>query len=252
MIERFGIPGFLRAAVAGAMGGSLGSGGSGGEAQAAEGTQAGTFQLPDLPYASDALEPYIDEQTMRIHHGKHHAGYVANLKKALEGRTGYRPKNIEEVCTSLTRIPDAIRMAVRNNAGGHYNHSLFWTLMAPAGNGGGGEPTGDLLKAIKTDLGGFAAFKEAFTKAAMARFGSGWTWLCVGADQKLCIYSTPNQDNPLMTGVVDSLGAPVLGLDVWEHAYYLKYQNRRPDYIEAWWHVVDWQAVADRYTKIRG
>ena len=148
-------------------------------------------------------------------------------------------------------MPEAIRSAVRNNAGGHYNHSLFWTLMAPAGNGGGGEPTGPLRDAIRDDLGGFAELKEAFNKAAASRFGSGWAWLCLGSDRKLAVCSTPNQDNPLMTGLVECTGTPILGLDVWEHAYYLKYQNRRPDYIAAWWNVVNWSAVADRYAKVR-
>jgi superoxide dismutase, Fe-Mn family len=261
MIERLGIPGFLRPVVAGAMGGGMGPGGRESVPQPAAATgqtspegvgeKPSVFQLPDLPYAFDALEPYIDEQTMRIHHGKHHAGYVANLNKALETQTDWTPKTILEVCMGIAKAPEAIRTAVRNNGGGHYNHSLFWTLMAPAGTGGGGEPTGALAEAIQTDLGGFSALKEALTKAAVGRFGSGWAWLCLGENNKLFVSSTPNQDNPLMTDYVDRPGTPILGLDVWEHAYYLKYQNRRPDYVEAWWNVVNWSAVLDRYTKAR-
>ena len=209
------------------------------------------FQLPDLSYAFDALEPYIDTMTMQIHHGKHHAGYVANLNKALEGHADWAARSIGEVCATVSKLPEAIRATVRNNGGGHYNHSLFWTLMAPTGNGGGGEPTGELADAIRNDLGGFAVFKTEFTKAALGRFGSGWAWLCLGGDKKLYICSTPNQDNPMMTGIVERPGVPILGLDVWEHAYYLKYQNRRPDYIDAWWNVVNWPAVEDRFVKAR-
>ena len=205
------------------------------------------FTLPNLPYAFDALEPVIDTQTMQIHHGKHHNAYVTNLNKALESAPALANKSIEELCGNLTAVPDAIRGAVRNNGGGHYNHSLFWTLMAPKGKGGGGEPTGDLAQAIQSELGGLAKFKETFAAAGATRFGSGWAWLIV-KNGKLSIASTPNQDNPLMgEGIAGVSGKPILGLDVWEHAYYLKYQNRRPDYIAAWWDVVNWGKVAELY-----
>lgn len=203
--------------------------------------------LPDLPYDFNALEPHIDEQTMRIHHGKHHQAYVTNLNAALEGKAELAGKSIEELVINIASVPENIRMAVRNNGGGHYNHSLFWQILAPAGKGGGGEPSGPLAEAIKRDLGGFDAFKEAFTKAATTRFGSGWAWLSVKDDGKLCVCSTPNQDNPLMKGVVECPGKPILGLDVWEHAYYLKYQNRRPEYIAAFWSLINWKAVAERF-----
>ena len=198
------------------------------------------FTLPNLPYAPDALEPVIDKQTMEIHHGKHHNAYVTNLNKALEGKANLASKSIEELIGNLTAVPDDIRGAVRNNGGGHYNHSFFWPLMAGKGHGGGGEPSGDLGKAITSDLGGFAKLKEDFAKAATTRFGSGWAWVVV-KNGKLAICSTANQDNPIMgEGVAGCSGKPVIGLDVWEHAYYLKYQNRRPDYITAWWDVVNW------------
>ena len=196
------------------------------------------FELPALPYAHNALEPHIDTRTMEIHHGKHHAGYVANLNKAIEG-TSLAGRSIEDILTNL----DMTNMAVRNNGGGHYNHSLFWTVMAP---NGGGAPTGELAEAINRDFGSFQAFQEKFSQAAATRFGSGWGWLCVHKGGKLEVCSTPNQDNPLMPNTGCG-GTPILGVDVWEHAYYLHYQNRRPDYLQAWWNVVDWNAVAKRY-----
>jgi Fe-Mn family superoxide dismutase len=196
------------------------------------------YELPALPYAHDALEPHIDTTTMQIHHGKHHQAYVTNLNKALEGAadTG-RP--LEELMRGL----DMTNMAVRNNGGGHYNHSLFWTVMAP---NAGGLPGGELAAAIERDFGSFDAFKEKFSTAGATRFGSGWAWLCVHAGGRLEVCSTPNQDNPLMPGVGCG-GTPILGMDVWEHAYYLHYQNRRPDYISAFWNVVNWAEVARRY-----
>ena len=199
--------------------------------------------LPDLPYAHDALEPHIDKQTMEIHHGKHHNTYVTNLNNALAG-TDLEDVPVDKLIADLSKVPDDKRTAVRNNGGGHSNHSLFWKLMKP---GGGGEPTGELADAIKAAFGDFNAFKEKFAQAATTRFGSGWAWLVVGANGKLAVTSTPNQDSPLMKGVADVTGTPILGLDVWEHAYYLKYQNRRPDYIAAWWNVVNWDEVAARY-----
>ncbi len=194
--------------------------------------------LPPLPYAFDALEPYIDKQTMEIHHGKHHAAYVNNLNKALEGQAQLQALPLEELLASLDKAPENVRAAVRNNAGGHWNHSLFWKIMK---KGGGGEPGGPLAEAIKSAFGSFADFKTKFSTAGATRFGSGWAWLFF-KDGKLIVESTPNQDNPIMTG-----GKPVMGLDVWEHAYYLKYQNRRPDYIEAWWNVVNWDAITGNY-----
>lgn len=196
------------------------------------------FELPNLPYAHDALEPHIDTATMEIHHGKHHAGYTNNLNAAIEG-TDLAGKSIEEIIANVTG-----NAAVRNNGGGFYNHSLFWNIMSP---NGGGQPSGDLAAAIDTELGGFDAFKATFSKAAATRFGSGWAWLCVDANGKLCVCSTANQDNPLMD-VADCKGTPILGLDVWEHAYYLNYQNKRPDYINAFFNVVNWEEVAKRYT----
>ena len=204
------------------------------------------FSLPDLPYATDALQPHIDARTMEIHHGKHHAAYVAKLNAALEGHDALGNETIESICSDLNQVPEAIRGAVRNNGGGHYNHSLFWTIMA-GGAHGGGEPTGSLADGINAAFGSFDGFKEKFAAAAATRFGSGWAWLCVSeGDGSLCVCSTPNQDNPLMKGFVDCPGRPLLGLDVWEHAYYLNYQNRRPDYITSWWNVVNWDAVAKR------
>jgi Fe-Mn family superoxide dismutase len=196
------------------------------------------FELPALPYAHNALEPNIDTATMEIHHGKHHAAYVNNLNAAIAG-TDNEGKSLEDLMANISKLP----AAVRNNGGGHYNHSLFWTVMSP---NGGGEPTGDLAAAINSTFGSFAAFKEEFAKAGATRFGSGWAWLCV-EHGKLKVCSTPNQDNPLMDVVTDCNGTPILGLDVWEHAYYLNYQNRRPDYITAFWNVVNWAEVSRRY-----
>ncbi|MBM4118426.1 superoxide dismutase [bacterium] len=201
-------------------------------------------KLPDLPYDFAALEPHIDARTMEIHHGKHHAAYVANLNKALEAAGGsHLDTPLEKLVANLSALPEAQRTAVRNNGGGHWNHSLFWQLMSGKG---GGEPTGALAQAIAADFGSFAAFKEQFANAATTRFGSGWAWLSV-AGGKLVVSSTPNQDNPLM----DGSGTPILGLDVWEHAYYLHYQNRRPDYIGAWWNVVNWSEVAKRFEALK-
>jgi superoxide dismutase, Fe-Mn family len=199
------------------------------------------FTLPPLPYAPDALEPYIDKMTMEIHHGKHHNAYVTNLNKALESATQLASKRIEELlANNCAIVPENIRTAVRNNAGGHINHSMFWQIMGPKA---GGQPTGKLADALKSTFGGFDQFKEKLTAAAVGRFGSGWAWLVKDSSGKLEIYSTANQDSPVMEGKY-----PVLGLDAWEHAYYLKYQNRRPDYIAAWWNVVNWNEVEKRFT----
>ncbi len=208
------------------------------------------FQLPPLPYPADALEPVIDAKTMEIHHGKHHGTYVDKLNKALEGQPQLASKSIEELMASLSSVPENIRGAVRNNGGGHFNHSLFWTIMSPPGKGGGGQPTGELAKAIDSAFGSFDGFKTKFAEAAANRFGSGWAWLGK-KDGKLVVCSTPNQDNPLMKGISECECTPVLGLDVWEHAYYLKYQNRRPDYVSAWWGVVNWNAVAQRFANAK-
>ena len=197
------------------------------------------FQLPDLPYAHDALEPHIDTATMQIHHGKHHAGYTANLNNAIEG-SDLADSSIEDILSGI----DMNNGALRNNAGGYYNHSLFWKVMSP---NGGGDPSGELAEVINTAFGSFSAFKDEFAKAAATRFGSGWAWLCVHEGGKVDVCSTANQDNPIMPGIGCG-GTPILGLDVWEHAYYLKYQNRRPDYIGAWWNVVNWDEVAKRYS----
>jgi len=200
-----------------------------------------SFSLPALPYAHDALEPHIDKATMEIHHGKHHNAYVTNLNKALESAPELAGKSIEELlANNLAIVPDAIKGAVRNNGGGHYNHSLFFTILGP---GAGGTPTGKLAEAIDSTFGSFDAFKEKFGAAATTRFGSGWAWLSKTADGKLEISSTPNQDNPFMEGK-----HPVIGLDVWEHAYYLHYQNRRPDYIAAWWNLVNWVEADTRFS----
>ncbi|MEM9354383.1 MAG: superoxide dismutase, partial [Planctomycetota bacterium] len=196
------------------------------------------YELPSLPYAFGALEPSIDAQTMEIHHGKHHNAYVTKVNAALEG-AGVAEQSIEDLCRNINSVPENIRGAVRNNGGGHANHSLFWTVMAP---GGPTSPEGELAAAIDGELGGLEKFKEAFSNAAATRFGSGWAWLSVGADGKLLVESTPNQDNPWMEG-----RTPILGLDVWEHAYYLKYQNRRPDYIGAFFDVINWSAVGELY-----
>jgi Fe-Mn family superoxide dismutase len=195
--------------------------------------------LPELPYAYNALEPYIDEQTMQIHHGKHHNAYVTNLNKALEGHDALAAKSIEDLLRGIHDVPEDIRTAVRNNGGGHANHTLFWNIMAP---NAGGAPTGALADAIHAAFGSFDEFKTKFASAAATRFGSGWAWLNVTADGSLEITSSANQDSPLMDGKT-----PILGLDVWEHAYYLKYQNRRPDYINAFWNVVNWDAVSKNY-----
>ena len=204
------------------------------------------YSLPDLPYAHDALEPHIDTQTMQIHHGKHHNAYVTNLNAATEGLDV--PDCVCELISDLSQVPEDKRGAVRNNGGGHANHSLFWTVMSPSG---GGEPTGALADAINSDLGGFDAFKDAFAKAAATRFGSGWAWLYV-KDGKLAVGSTANQDSPLMGDAVAGIsGKPILGLDVWEHAYYLNYQNRRPDYIAAFFNVINWDEVARRYEEAK-
>lgn len=197
-----------------------------------------TYTLPQLPYAYDALEPYIDKETMNIHHTKHHNTYVTNLNKALEGHDDLASKSVEDLISDLNAVPEEIRTAVRNNGGGHANHSLFWTLLSP---NGGGEPKGALLDAINSKFGSFEKFKEQFAAAAAGRFGSGWAWLVVH-NGELEIMSTPNQDSPLSEGK-----KPVLGLDVWEHAYYLKYQNRRPEYISAFWNVVNWDEVEKLY-----
>ena len=198
------------------------------------------FELPALAYATDALEPHIDKMTMEIHHGKHHQAYVTNLNKALEGNPEAN-SDIEDIIKNISKFP----AAVRNNGGGHYNHSLFWTVLGP---NKGGEPTGDLAKAINETFGSLAELKTKLQEAGATRFGSGWAWLSVGEDGKLVVSSTPNQDNPLMD-VAEVKGTPIFGIDVWEHAYYLKYQNKRPDYLAAIWNVVNWDAVAERYKK---
>ncbi|MBD2848368.1 superoxide dismutase [Paenibacillus sp. IB182496] len=197
------------------------------------------FELPALPYANNALEPHIDETTMMIHHDRHHNTYVTNLNNALESAPELQSKSLEDLISNLNSVPESIRTAVRNNGGGHANHSLFWEIIGP---NGGGAPTGALADAIQNELGGFDKFKEDFAKAATTRFGSGWAFLAVSKDGKLKVYSLPNQDSPLMEGET-----PILGLDVWEHAYYLKYQNKRPDYISAFWNVVNWDEVGKRY-----
>ncbi len=196
------------------------------------------FELPQLAYAHAALEPHIDTKTMEIHHGKHHQAYVTNLNNALAG-TDAEKLSIEEICKNISKYP----MTLRNNGGGHYNHSLFWTIMAP---NAGGTPKGALAAAIESDLGGFEKFKTDFTQAGATRFGSGWAWLCVKADGKLAVCSTPNQDNPLMD-IADCKGTPILGMDVWEHAYYLHYQNRRPDYMLAFFNVINWDKVSELF-----
>jgi superoxide dismutase, Fe-Mn family len=206
-------------------------------------TPSGPFTLPPLGYSFDALEPHIDARTMEIHHDKHHAAYVANLNKAVAGHPDLASKTIEELLRDLDAIPENIRDAVRNNGGGHYNHSLFWLMMK---KGGGGEPTGDLAAAIDKQLGGFPNFKKQFSDAAAKRFGSGWAWLVLN-DRKLAIESSANQDTPWSAG-----RRPLLGIDVWEHAYYLHYQNRRPDYVAAWFNVVDWDFIGMQYRKLTG
>jgi len=207
-----------------------------------------SYTLPELPYAYDALEPYIDARTMEIHHSKHHNAYVQKVNAAIEG-TELENLSIEQLVSNLDGVPENIRGAVRNNGGGHANHSLFWTVMSP---NGGGSPSGAVAAAIDADLGGFDAFKKAFSQAAATRFGSGWAWLCLDGGGKLHVCSTPNQDNLQMTSLVECPGTPILGLDVWEHAYYLHYQNRRPDYVEAFFNVIDWNAVSARYEAEKG
>ncbi len=203
------------------------------------------FTLPELGYAYDALEPHIDARTMEIHHSKHHQAYITNVNNALAGKEGFVEKSALELITHLADVPEEIRGAVRNNAGGHVNHSFFWKVIAP---GGAKAPSGDLAAAIDAAFGSFDAFKEAFAKAGATRFGSGWAWLCKGSDGKLAVCSTANQDNPLMGKDFGGCGGtPLLGLDVWEHAYYLHYQNRRPDYIAAFWSVVNWDVVAANF-----
>lgn len=201
------------------------------------------FQLPELGYSFDALEPHIDAKTMEIHHDKHHATYVSKLNDALKGHDDLLAMDIVELITNLDHVPENIRTAVRNNGGGHANHSFFWTVMSPDG---GGEPKGELASAIKKDFGSFNDFKDTFKDTASARFGSGWAWLCY-FENKLHVCSTPNQDSTVME---DKSHAPLLGLDVWEHAYYLKYQNKRPDYIDAWWNVVDWNKVNEYFRMV--
>ena len=200
------------------------------------------FQLPDLPYAVSALEPHIDAKTMEIHHDRHHGTYVNNLNGAIEKHPELGEKSVEDLLRDLSAVPDDIRTVVRNNGGGHYNHSIFWQIMGP---NAGGEPSGEIASAISEAFGDFASFKDALSKAAVGQFGSGWGWLYL-ADGKLTVKGFPNQDNPIMDG-----GFPILGVDVWEHAYYLKYQNKRPDYVAAWWNTVNWPAVNERYSKAR-
>ncbi|WP_453994958.1 superoxide dismutase [Bacillus nitroreducens] len=200
------------------------------------------YELPQLPYAYDALEPHIDKETMNIHHTKHHNTYITNVNNAIAGKADLESKSVEELISNLDAVPEDIRTAVRNNGGGHANHSLFWTILSP---NGGGAPAGELADAINSKFGSFEAFKDEFTKAATTRFGSGWAWLVVN-NGELEVTSTPNQDSPLMEGKT-----PILGLDVWEHAYYLNYQNRRPDYIAAFFNVVNWEEVANRYNSAK-
>jgi superoxide dismutase, Fe-Mn family len=201
------------------------------------------FELPPLPYDYNALEPYIDTQTMQIHHDKHHQTYVTNLNNALQGQDQLASMSVDELLRNINQVPDSIRTAVRNNAGGHSNHTMFWNIMKPSG---GGQPTGDLGNAIQQTFGSFDAFKAAFNDAGTKRFGSGWAWLVLDSSGKLQVISTANQDSPLMDGLY-----PVMGNDVWEHAYYLKYQNRRPEYLNAWWNVVNWDEIARRYEQAR-
>ncbi len=203
------------------------------------------YTLPDLPYAYDALEPHFDAQTMEIHHTKHHQTYIDKVNAALEGLP-QADQPILEVIADLEAIPEGKRTAVRNNGGGHANHSFFWTILSPSG---GGAPSGDLAAAIDQAFGSFDDFKKQFADAGANRFGSGWAWLCVKGDHSLCVCSSPNQDSPWMKGVSECSATPILGLDVWEHAYYLKYQNKRPAYIDAFWNVVNWEAVAENYSK---
>jgi Fe-Mn family superoxide dismutase len=199
------------------------------------------YSLPQLPYPYDALEPYIDKMTMEIHHTKHHQAYINNLNSALEKYPEFHNLELEEILKKLNQLPEEIRTAVRNNGGGHYNHSLFWEIMKP---NGGGEPKGKLKEEIERNFGSFEEFKKLFSETAIKHFGSGWAWLVITPDKKLKVYSMLNQDNPLMNGDI-----PIMGLDVWEHAYYLKYQNRRAEYVEAWWHVVNWDKIEENLIK---
>jgi Fe-Mn family superoxide dismutase len=199
------------------------------------------YSLPQLPYSYDALEPYIDKMTMEIHHTKHHQAYIDNLNSALEKYPEFHNLELEEILRNLNQLPEEIRIAVRNNGGGHYNHSLFWEIMKP---NGGGEPKGKLKEEIEKNFGSFEEFKKIFSETAIKHFGSGWAWLVITSDKKLKVYSMLNQDNPLMNGDI-----PIMGLDVWEHAYYLKYQNRRAEYVEAWWHVVNWDKIEENLLK---
>jgi superoxide dismutase, Fe-Mn family len=201
-------------------------------------------ELPPLPYPSNALEPHIDARTMEIHNGKHHAAYVTNLNNALKDYPDLAGKSVEDLIGDLSAVPEKIRAAVRNNGGGHANHSMFWKIIGP---NAGGKPSGKLAAAIDKAFGSFDEFKSKFEAAGVGRFGSGWAWLCLKDDGSLCICSTPNQDNPLMKGVAECPGKPIMGNDVWEHAYYLNYQNRRADYLKAWWNVVNWDEVGKRY-----
>ena len=207
------------------------------------------YTLPNLDYAYDALEPHIDARTMEIHHTKHHGTYIANLNKALESEGIEGPSDVRELIADLSKLPEAIRTVVRNNGGGHANHKKKKKILSPKG---GGNPVGKLAEAIDATFGSVDAFKEKFAAAAATRFGSGWAWLCVKADKSLCVCSTPNQDNPLMAGVAECPGTPIVGIDVWEHAYYLNYQNRRPDYVTAFWNVVNWEQAEANYQKALG
>jgi Fe-Mn family superoxide dismutase len=204
-----------------------------------------SHQLPNLSYSVDALEPHIDARTMEIHHGKHHQTYINNLNAALESNPDLSSKSVDDLISDLSQIPESIRGAVRNNGGGHSNHTFFWQVISPSG---GGIPVGSLNDAITSAFGSFDAFKDAFTKAALTRFGSGWAWLIKSGDS-VAVTSTPNQDSPLMEGIADATGTPLIGLDVWEHAYYLNYQNRRPDYISAFWNLVDWEQANALFEK---
>jgi len=197
-----------------------------------------SYSLPSLEYSVDALEPHVDARTMEIHHGKHHQTYIDKLNGALEGHSDLGEKSIDDLITDLSDLPESIQTAVRNNGGGHFNHTFFWQCISP---NGGGTPSGELSNAIDATFGSFDAFKNDFLQAAITRFGSGWAWLIKQEDGSLAVTSSPNQDNPLMQGITDHCGTPIIGLDVWEHAYYLNYQNRRPDYVAGFWNVVDWE-----------